>query len=139
MSSAAGPVRWKNSCCGWRLGGRRGANGGELWRGLKADGFCGGQRVVTEWATRRRRDEGTSSALPVKAPSARAIARLMTRGRDHLATSDAIIIDVFERAVPKLVAARDLLDRFQELIRRKKSDALDQWLTDAGGSLLGSF
>jgi transposase len=122
-------AEWKAGC----------HNGAELWRRLRADGFGGGQRVVTEWATRRRREEGTSSAILVKVPSARAIARLMTGGRNHLAKSDAIIIDVIERVVPNLVAARDLLDRFQEMIRGKKSDALDQWLTDAGRSLLSSF
>ena len=32
-------------------------NGAELWRRLRATGFRGGLRVVTEWATRRRRSE----------------------------------------------------------------------------------
>lgn len=32
-------------------------NGAELWRRLKAEGFRGSLRVVTEWATRRRRSE----------------------------------------------------------------------------------
>jgi hypothetical protein len=33
-------------------------NGAELWRRLKAAGFKGSLRVVTEWTTRRRRAEG---------------------------------------------------------------------------------
>jgi transposase len=33
------------------------SNGAELWRRLKADGFGGSPRVVSEWATRRRRTE----------------------------------------------------------------------------------
>jgi hypothetical protein len=32
-------------------------NGAELWRRLRARGFSGSLRVVTEWATRCRRDE----------------------------------------------------------------------------------
>ena len=33
-------------------------NGSELWRRVKAAGFLGSLRVVTEWTTRRRRDWG---------------------------------------------------------------------------------
>jgi transposase len=38
----------------WAAGCR---NGAELWRRLRAAGFKGGLRVVTEWATRRRHSE----------------------------------------------------------------------------------
>ena len=38
----------------WNAGCRIGA---ELWRRLKASGFAGSLRVVSEWATRRRRDK----------------------------------------------------------------------------------
>jgi hypothetical protein len=65
----------------WSAGCR---NGAELWRRLKATGFKGRLRVVTEWATRRRRyEQGPSGAL-CKVPSARPTARLMTMARDHL-------------------------------------------------------
>jgi transposase len=37
-------------------------NGAELWRSLKRQGFRGSLRVVTEWATRRRRAETGRSA-----------------------------------------------------------------------------
>jgi hypothetical protein len=44
-------------------------NGTELWRRLKHAGFGGSLRVVTEWATRRRRAEaapatGRGAVLP---------------------------------------------------------------------------
>lgn len=35
-------------------------NGAALWRAMKAKGFTGGLRVVTEWATRKRKDEGAA-------------------------------------------------------------------------------
>jgi len=38
---------WANGC----------RNGAALWRRVKAAGFVGSLRVVTEWATRRRRPE----------------------------------------------------------------------------------
>ena len=37
-------------------------NGAELWRRLRSAGFSGGLRVVTEWATRRRRAEKVPAA-----------------------------------------------------------------------------
>jgi transposase len=59
-------------------------NGAEIWRRLQARGFRGSLRVVSEWATRRRRAERASDQQLHKVPSARTIARLMTTARDHL-------------------------------------------------------
>ncbi len=44
-----------------------------------------------------------------------------------------------ETASPKIVAARNLLDRFQIMVAAKKPDDLASWLTDAAGSELASF
>ena len=54
-------------------------NASELWRRLKTQGFRGSLRVISEWATRRRRAEKADGALS-RTPSARTIARLMTNG-----------------------------------------------------------
>jgi hypothetical protein len=43
-------------------------NGAELWRRLAARGFRGSLRVISEWATRRRRAE-TTKARPEAAPA----------------------------------------------------------------------
>jgi transposase len=61
-------------------------NGAALWRNLKAAGFAGSHRVVTEWATHRRNEEVRASddKRPRKSPSARGIARMMTVERDKL-------------------------------------------------------
>jgi hypothetical protein len=55
-------------------------NGAALWRRAKLAGFAGGLRVIAEWANRQRNDEraATGAAWPRKAPSARAITRMMT-------------------------------------------------------------
>jgi transposase len=60
-------------------------NGAALWRAMRTNGFTGSLRVVTEWATRRRKDEGTATQdkRPSKTPSVRRIARMMTTERDH--------------------------------------------------------
>jgi transposase len=114
-------------------------NGAELWRRLKAGGFKGSLRVVTEWATRRRRAEMTPQCGPRKCPSSRVIARMMTTARDQLSKDDAMMIATIEAAVPALVTARTLFDRFQTMIRHRKSADLVSWLQDAAASLLASF
>jgi transposase len=114
-------------------------NGSELWRRIKATGFRGGLRVVTEWATRRRRSEGAPEGRPRKIPSARAIARLMTIGRDQISKGDATTVATIEAAVPALVTARNLVDRFQAMLRARNSADLNDWIRDATDSSLSSF
>jgi transposase len=112
-------------------------NGAELWRRLRARGFPGSLRVVTEWATRRRRVEMTGA--PRRCPSARSLARMMTLARDRLSRSELATVAAVEHAVPGLVLARDLVDRFQSLIRKGSADALDPWIDAAAQSMISSF
>jgi transposase len=116
-------------------------NGAALWRAMKSVGFIGGPRVVTEWATRKRKEEGTTTTdkRPCKAPSARRIARMMTTNRDKLSTTVARTIAIIWEAVPDLTMARDLLDRFHRLIQHRKDANLDAWITDAKSGLMASF
>jgi transposase len=123
---------WANGC----------RNGTALWRRVKATGFAGGLRVVTEWATRRRKDEATAppdDGRKRKVPSARGIARMMTIERDALSKTAARTIAIIEEAAPALVVARDLMDRFHTMIQRRNSTDLEPWISDAAPSLLGSF
>ena len=119
----------------WTTGCR---NGAELWRRVKAVGFRGALRVVTEWATRRRA-EGAAISLPRKPPSARTIARLMTSKRDHLSPADRLLIAAVEQAVPALRVAVDLVERFHVIIQSKTKTDFDAWLSDATNSLLDGF
>lgn len=112
-------------------------NGAELWRRLKIRGFRGSLRVVTEWATRRRRAEKAGDRLQ-RVPSARTIAKLMTTDRDHLSKADAVMIAAIESGVPTLVQAGSLVDRFHTMIRKRNLD-LDGWISDAAPSLIASF
>ena len=114
-------------------------NGAEFWRRLRLAGFGGSLRVVTEWATRRRRAEAAPHGGPRKCPSAREIARMMTTARDHLLREDALTVATIEAAVPRLATARALIDRFQAMVRRGDAAALRPWLEDAAASLLTSF
>jgi transposase len=116
-------------------------NGAALWRAMKAVGFIGGLRVVTEWVTRKRKEEGaaTRDKRPAKAPSARRIARMMTTDRDKLSKTVARTIVIIGEAVPDLTTARDLLDRFHRLIQHRKDANLDPWVADAKSGLMASF
>lgn len=119
----------------WAAGAR---NGAALWRRLSAQGFRGSLRVVTEWATRRRRAEKAGDALG-RAPAARTIARLMTAGPERLSRSEAITVAAIEGGVPTLVEAQEIVAAFQAMVRTRSLDALEPWLERAGSSLVASF
>ncbi len=114
-------------------------NGAELWRRLRADGFQGSLRVVGEWATRQRRAEQAVPSGTRKSPPARRIARLLTIGRDHLTRADAIQVARIEAALPVLATARELTDRFTDMVRNARENALAAWLDEAEDSMLSSF
>lgn len=114
-------------------------NGAELWRRLRAGGFQGSLRVVGEWATRQRRSEQTLQSGTGKSPPARRIARLLTMGRDHLSKADAIRVARIEAALPSLVTARMLTDRFTDMVRNAREEALEAWLVEAEESLIDAF
>ena len=119
----------------WKGGCRVGA---ELWRRLRASGFAGSLRVVGEWATRRRRDDRLGqSAGP--SPSARTIARGLTIERDPGSARTALVNATIETAVPELIAARDLMDRFHAMMRSKDVDRLDPWIASGSEGKLASF
>jgi transposase len=114
-------------------------NGAELWRRLRADGFQGSLWVVGEWATRQRRAEQAVPAGTRKSPPARRIAPLLTMGRDHLTHADAIQVARIEAALPALATARELTDRFTDMVRNARENALAAWLDEAEDSMLSSF
>jgi transposase len=114
-------------------------NGTELWRRLRADGFKGGLRVVTEWATRRRRSEKAGPGRPGEPPPARKLSHLMTMRREQLTKTEAVTVAEVEAGVPALAAARTILDRFHRMIRTRDTAALAPWMADSETGLLASF
>lgn len=114
-------------------------NGAELWRRLRAAGYCGGLRVVTEWATRRRRAETAPAGATRQCPSARAIGRLMTFRRQDLSRDEALTVATIEAGVPRLAESAQLIDRFQRMIRNRSAADFPSWLSDAAMGPLASF
>lgn len=119
----------------WDAGSR---NGAELWRQLRLAGFGGGLRVVTEWATRRRRAEKAENGLG-HAPAARTIVRLMTLERNKLTKAQAMTVAAIEERLPDLVEARDIIESFHNMLRSKSRGDLEAWLDRAARSLVASF
>lgn len=119
------------------VGGHR--NGAALWRSLQAQGFRGSLRVVTEWATRRRRAEKMDAETLHRVPSARTIARLLTINRNDLSKAETVTVAAVEAGVPSLVDARGIIEGFHLMIRRKAGADLEPWLDRARASLVGSF
>ncbi|MCP3733225.1 ISL3 family transposase [Sphingomonas sp. MG17] len=114
-------------------------NGAALWRSLQTQGFRGSLRVVTEWATRRRRSDQVDTDTLHRVPSARTIARLMTIDRNDLSKAETVTVAAVEAGVPSLVDARSIIEGFHAMIRRKVGADLDPWIARARASLVASF
>jgi transposase len=119
----------------WAAGHR---NGSELWRRLKRQGFRGCARVVSEWASRRRRAEKADGTLN-RTLSSRTLARLMTIGRDGLSKAESVTVAAIENGLPLLVEAREIIASFQAMVRTKSLADLEPWLERARSSLVASF
>jgi transposase len=114
-------------------------NGAALWRSLQTQGFRGSLRVVTEWATRRRRAEKVDADTLHRVPFARTIARMLTIRRDDLSKSETVTVAAVETGVPSLIEAREIVEGFHAMIRRKAEADLDPWIERARVSLVASF
>jgi len=115
-------------------------NGADLHRRLRAAGFKGSLRVVTEWATRRRQDVAAADRqVSRKGPSARTVAKIMTTHRNGDSAQQIMLLAMIAQAAPEIVTARDQLDGFHAMVRERKTEALDTWLTEAEGGPMASF
>lgn len=60
-------------------------------------------------------------------------------GRDHLTRADAIQVAQIEAALPPLTTARELTDRFPDMMRNARENVPATWLDEAEDSILSSF
>ena len=63
----------------------------------------------------------------------------MLSGRNQLAKAEAVLVAAIERALPSLAQARELVERFQAMIRSGNGEDLDGWIDHAVESPLASF
>ena len=97
------------------------------------------RRVVSEWATRRKRADEADAETLNRIPSARTGARFLTTSRDNLTKSETVTIAAIEGGVPLLIKARDIIADFHRMIRRKVENELTPWIDRARESLVASF
>ncbi|MGQ0484546.1 MAG: ISL3 family transposase [Hyphomicrobiales bacterium] len=114
-------------------------NAAALWRTMRQAGYRGSLRVVSEWATRRRRAERADAGSLAKVPSGRTIARQMTIARGSLSKAETVTIAAIESGLPALVEARETIAGFHHLIRTKNVTGLTSWLERASTGLVASF
>ena len=114
-------------------------NAAALWRIMKQAGYRGSLRVVSEWATRRRRAAKADAESLARVPSARTIAHQLTVGRDGLSKADTVTIAAIESGLPALVDAREVIADFHSMIRTKNVTELETWLERALAGLVASF
>jgi transposase len=130
--------RWDDGC----------HNASQLWRELRAHGYPGARIQVARWARQPRRTPARTTprtdTLTSEAELATDAGPRAATGRVSLAGPRALVWvllraedqrDAVETALlPHLLqdedvgVARDLLRRFQEMVRRRRPDRLDAWL-----------
>ena len=119
--------RWTEGC----------HNGAQLWRELRGQGFTGGLRVVTEWATRQRLGRRTAHGL---APlSCRRVAMLLTADPQQVLPDNQTYLDRLFTAAPEIATVHGLVQRFIAMVKHQRADEFEAWLEDAASSELRSF
>lgn len=63
----------------------------------------------------------------------------MTIDRNNLSKAETLTVAAVETSVPSLVEARQIIDGFHVIIRRKAGADLDPWIARARTSLVASF
>ncbi len=106
---------------------------------MKTQGFRDSRRVVSEWATRRKRADKADAESLNRIPSVRTIARVLTTTRDNLTKCETVTIAAIEGGIPLLVKTRDIIADFHRIIRRKAENRLASWIDRARDSLFSSF
>ena len=80
-----------------------------------------------------------TTAQLLRVPSARSIARLMTKKRNHQTKAETVMVAAIEAGAPTLADARILTDRFQAVDRGRAVLDLDPCITNTSPSQLASF
>ena len=114
--------RWQEGC----------HNALELFREVKAQGFPGGATAVRDFV-RPFRDPNLPPAVLRERraiPSPRSLAWLLVSS-NKLSPKKQNLVDKLCTAVPALFLSRDLVVAFKDLIRRRASEELEDWLERA--------
>lgn len=97
--------------------------------------FSNGFQVDAEFTPDRK----LAPANARHAPAARTVVRLMALERNNLTKAQTMTVAAIEGRLPDLVEARDVVESFHDMLRRKSSGDLEAWIERAAKSLVASF
>lgn len=122
--------RWESGC----------HNATQIWREIRKLGFGGARRTVAEWATKRRKSTGSDPASEKIVPwSASRAAWLLIKQEEELTDDDKQALERMKQADEKVAEAYSLGQRFVEIVRERRPEALSPWLGDAAKSRIGAL
>jgi len=112
--------RWAEGCHNSRI----------LWEEIRQQGYPGSYGSVRCFVRRYRTPK---PHLPLPAPvwSRRQVAWLFVLTPDDLSTDDAAYLEALCQASDDLATAYQIAQQFVTMVKNRKVDALDPWLTDA--------
>jgi len=123
--------RWAEGC----------QNASELWREIKEQGFQGAMGAVTRYVRLRMRDphqikqqyrrRAPLPAIKMVLPSARRAAWLLLKDPAELTDEERLFIGELTESSAEIKQAVALTKQFQELIKTRNIDLLEQWLAKA--------
>lgn len=143
--------RWTGGC----------QNGMKLWRELKEQGYPGSHSMVTKWACQQRRKQGkpkkerkprrVSSAgqanqlitkpivaigTPQPAPAARQLVWYLLKDPQTMSLAEQEVLPKLKSSCSELALAYDLVQEFIKMVKHRKPEALEPWLTSVASSKL---
>jgi transposase len=114
----------------------------QLWRELRALGYGHSARTVSRFLTRLRRaseagwapETQTSPYTRPQGPSARAVSFPWVRPAAKRAPDAQLYVDQLTQGDPTIAQASTLSQTFLTLVRERRGDALEAWMTEAVAS-----
>ena len=124
-------LRWTEGC----------QNASELWREIKEQGFQGASGAVTRYVRLRMREPSQirqqyqhRTRLPtikMILPSARRAAWLFLKDPEELTNEEQLFVSEMMNSSEEIKQAVVLTKQFQELVKTRNIDVLDEWLSKA--------
>ena len=107
--------RWESGC----------HNAMQIWREIHEMGYSGKRRIVSEWATKRRRSMKSSYPKATPAPwSPRRASWLFVKQKDELTEEEQQALERMKQADERIAKAYTLGQRFIDMVRERQSESL---------------
>jgi transposase len=125
--------RWDEGC----------HNATQIWREIRKRGFNGSRRIVSEWATKKRKSmqpSGSDLASEKIIPwSASRASWLMAKQEEKLTEEDRQALERMKQADEKVAEAYILGQRFAGMVRERQHESLLPWLEDVAKSKISAL